>query len=439
MTLTLLRRGRDWTLLGLPWALVFVTHLFYGAFLPVPALSLVASGSALTLLALLNRERADDLAGVRGLKLIAAVFVAVMAVGFWSLTDAMPSGVHPLWIWAGREEGAATIDRSATVIELLKLMGLACFFVLGCLLGARSERARKTLTALLAIGAVWALWAFVTFLGSGQRLSATRLDGGFYTSNSAGTVLGMLMVVAVGWTLSQWRQTKGLARLDQLSRAIPGLACVLLFAACLLLTSSRAAIGATLLAVMLVMVCDGVAGGSRRFVRIWVVACAAAIGLAVYAATRTSSLQRFDTVGIDAELRRTLLDVHWQAFLASPLTGHGLGTYTWINNQQTTAETYPILSATVVLHNAPIQWLEEAGLLGALPMFGLVVSIIGFTVCHALHRRSDRSLLFSLVAASLLIVLHSLADVSLQTPSITAFWALILGVGYAASQASMRR
>lgn len=426
-------------MLAAPAVVLFLAHGFYGAFLPLPALCLSASGAALLLLALSHREARQDLAQLSGLWPITLLFGAVMAVGFWSLTPTMPGGAHPLWAWAGQSAGAATTDRSGTLIELIKLLGLACFFCLGCLMGARSEQARRALTAILTVGGVWAFLSLVRFLTFSEPLAGNRLAGGFYTSNSAATVLGMLLVISVAWALRQWRKSSRLRPADRAAALAPAGAAVMLFAACLLLTASRAAIGATGLALVVVMVWDGLQAGRLRPLRAALAAVVAAIGLALYAAARTTFLSRFDTVGADAEVRKTLLDVHWQAFLDSPLTGHGLGSFTWINNQLTTADTYQTLSATIVLHNAPVQWLEEAGLIGAVPMFMLIAAILGLTLANTIKRRSNRLLLMSVAASSVVVLLHSLADVSLQTPSVAGFWSLLLGLGFAASQASTRR
>lgn len=433
-------RGRiEQVCLALPVVLLFIAHGFYGAFLPGPALWLGFGAAALLAIALCRSESRAELGGLTGLIWVGLIFVVVLVTGLASLTTAMPGGAHPIWAWAGLQNGAATIDRSATVVEIIKTMGLACFFLLGCLMGARAKRIRPALGAILIIGGLWAFGALIRFLTFSGPRAGTRLDGGFYTANSAATVLGLLVVLALVWAVRQWRRGDRSRLPERLAAVAPSAAAALLFSACLLLTASRAGVAATAAALVVVGVWDGLQSGRFRPWR-----SAATFGLALlgglyYALRRTTLTDRFGQVAQDADVRRTLLEAHWQAFLNSPLTGHGLGSFPWVNNQMTTPQTYPELSATIVLHNAPMQMLEEGGLIGAAPFFALIAAIITLTVWHTLRRRSNRLALIGLVSASVVVVGHCLADVSLQTPSIAGLWALLLGLGFAASQASAQR
>jgi O-antigen ligase len=420
-------------------ALLFIAHGFYGAFLPGPALWLGFGGAGLLTIALCRSGSRADLGGLTGLVWVGLLFILVLVTGLWSLTAAMPGGAHPIWGWASLPNGAATIDRSATMIELIKLMGLACFFLLGCLMGARADRMRPALAAILIVGGLWAFMALIRFLTFSGPRSGSRLDGGFYTANSAATVLGLLLVLAVVWSVRQWRRSDRLRPPERLSSLAPGAAAALLFGACLLLTASRAGIASTAAALALVGLWDGLQAGRFRPLRSAATLILALMGGAYYAVSRTTLTERFGQVSEDAEVRRTLLDVHWQAFLNSPLTGHGLGSYTWVNNQMTTPQTFPEMSATIVLHNAPVQILEEGGLFGAAPLFLLIATILALTAWHTVRRRSNRLALIGLIAVSVVVIGHSLVDVSLQTPSIAGLWALLLGLGFAASQASANR
>lgn len=85
-------------------------------------------------------------------------------------------------------------------------------------------------------------------------------------------------------------------------------------------------------------------------------------------------------------------------------------------------------------HNVYLQWLEEAGLFGALPMFALVGLILILSIRRSLRLRTGRSQHHALVASNLVVLIHGTADFALQVPSIAAFWAFLLGLQFAFGQ-----
>ncbi|CAN5295475.1 hypothetical protein BH09PSE2_BH09PSE2_23690 [soil metagenome] len=78
-----------------------------------------------------------------------------------------------------------------------------------------------------------------------------------------------------------------------------------------------------------------------------------------------------------------------------------------------------------------VQWLEEVGVVGAVPMFATVALLLGLIVRGLWVRKSMRSWLRGVLAVTLVILLHGLSDYALQTPSIANTWAMLLGVGLA--------
>jgi O-antigen ligase len=140
---------------------------------------------------------------------------------------------------------------------------------------------------------------------------------------------------------------------------------------------------------------------------------------------------RLDTVDADAANRGIIFAAHWRAFLESPIFGHGLGSFTAINNQQMTPENYGALRTIRSTHNVYIQWLEEAGLLGAVPMFALIALIITRAVRRSGRLNTGATIQRGLIAANLVILAHGMTDYALQVPSIAAFWAYLLGLQFA--------
>ncbi len=206
----------------------------------------------------------------------------------------------------------------------------------------------------------------------------------------------------------------------------------------LLLTASRAAIGLTTLTVAVYLGWAALDNRRSRWPLIagggLLVTCA----IVLLVQGNTLFADRFADLADGDATRSAVGEAHWRAFLDSPLLGYGLGGYPQVNNQIMTAQNAAALSASVIQHNAFLQWLEEAGLLGALPMFALIGLILAVTAWRTYRRQRSRPLLVGLLAASFLVLTHATVDVSLNTPSFEAFWALLLGLGFALSQAPSR-
>lgn len=423
--------------LGVVPALILIAHFFFGAALDLPALTMFAVLSLVLAVALAAPVARGDLARMTPLWGLALPFAAVLAAAGLSLTPLAPGGPHPMWEWAGLPP-ASTLNRSATIVEVVKLLGLAAVFILGCLMGARSERARAALVVLLGLGAIYATISLAVFLAGLQPTGFARLTGGFYSANIAATQFGVLLVLTTAWLVRQWSRTGRMPVATRIGELTPALALILLFTVCLLLTASRAGIAATMLALALFLGWAALDNKRSRWALMagggFVILCVVVLivqGNGLFA-DRYGDLPAGDTT------RAAVAQAHWRAFLDSPLMGYGLGSYAQVNNQIMTTANAEALAASVVQHNAYLQWLEEAGLIGAVPMFGLIAAILGVTAWRAWRRPRNRVLVVGLLAVSVLVLLHAAVDVSLNTPSFEAFWTLLLGFGFALSQARSR-
>jgi hypothetical protein len=78
-----------------------------------------------------------------------------------------------------------------------------------------------------------------------------------------------------------------------------------------------------------------------------------------------------------------------------------------------------------------LQWFEETGLIGAVPMFAATGWALFLIVRGAVRRHSNRSklILRGLFAASVVVLVHGWSDFALQVPAIAALWTLLLGCG----------
>lgn len=431
--------ARRWVPLGLAPAAIYGGHFFLGAALDVPALTLLAVLAGLLCLSLCSVAARAELAELTPAGPPVALFGLVIGAALLSLTAAAPGGPHPVWLWVDAAP-AASLNRSATLIEIVKLIGLAAVFVLGCVMGGTGDRARRSLQVILWLGAAYALTAFLLFFSGAQVAHvAHRLSGGFYTANVAATQFGVLAVLSVSWAVRQWRRSARAPIARRIADTGPALAALMLFLLCLVMTASRAGLGATGLALVVVIGWEAIGDRRARWPLI-----AGGCGLVILAAVvlvrgNTLFIDRFDDVAGAGAFRAMVYEAHWRAFLASPLSGYGLGAYPELNNQLMTAGNVAALSDSVILHNAYLQWLVEAGVVGATPMFVLVAFILGVIAWRGVRRPRHRGLLVGILASAVLVLIHAAVDVPLNTPSLEAFWALLLGLGYALAQARESR
>ncbi|ADL00458.1 O-antigen polymerase [Brevundimonas subvibrioides ATCC 15264] len=410
-----------------------LAHLAFGANQPAAALWLSAMFAVSLAVVLFTRLRAG-LHDVTPVWPLAGLFLIILGVGLLSLTPWGLGGPHPIWAWAGIAPGSLTIDRSATLIELVKLLAFACVFLVGALQGVGRDRAQATVEAVVWAGGVYAAISLLAFLSGAQvAQGGGRLSGGFMSFNNGATVFGVLTVLGLAVFLRAWRRKSGVGFSQRVTAVAAPLACLALTTVCLLLTASRMGVVSTLSGVAVLLVWElGSASRGRMAIGI---AALLLLGLAGGLAIGGNSLlwTRVGSLDGDVDVRAQIFSVHWDAFLASPLFGYGLGSFDTVNVQAMTSDSATALWPIRATHNVYLQWLEEAGLIGAMPMFALMAVVLGFALRRGFGGRA-RTLQHGLLCANLVILLHGLTDYALQVPSIAGFWAFLLGLQFAFGQ-----
>lgn len=416
--------------------LLYGAHFLYGAFDSRTSLTLDIAG-ALTLGGILvHRGLRRDLLKFRDLMAPGIAFGLVILVGLWTLTPWVPGGPHPIWAYVN-ETPALTVDKSSTIVALINLLGLGCLFLVGAASGASDRRARIAIDITLAAGVLFGLWAvIVSATGAEYQAQGRRLEAHFLTANTAATLFGVLFILAFSMALRRLRAAQPRERLVVV---LPGATAALLFAVCLVMTASRGGLTATLVALsaMLgIMIFMGQIRASRAMLAILAVAGGL---LAVMLAAGDRIIDRLTQAGTDVHIRTQMFTPHWEAFLASPLLGYGLGSYPTVNKTLLTAANFDALGDVNAAHNVYLQWLEQAGIIGAAPMFACIGLILWLTVTGTIRRNRMTSVLFGLLAADVVFLAHGLTDFALETPSMAALWAWLLGLQYALAKGSAAR
>lgn len=427
------RQDDAWIAVAGP-VLIFAGHIFYGAMLPETALVLTAIAAALVGVCLLRPKLRRDLLRLDGLLLPTALFAAVICVAVWSLTPWVPGGPHPVWAYLHISPGAATIDKSATLLETIKLLGLACFFVLGLASGAMDRRGRLGINTILALAAALGAWALVQFV-TGDHASGARLQATFLSANTAGTIFAVSCVMAMGPLVQRLTEP----RRPDLPRAAPFAAAALLFLACLFATASRGAFMAVV-AGLLVLGLLFVFSGKLKLSRAILVGGVGGLVLIILLGAAGEFLvERLMHAPPEFNSRSFTYQVHWQAFLDSPLFGYGLGTFDTVNRMLLNTATVGRLWDVRAAHSLYLGWLEEAGLVGALPMFGCIGVAIVVTVRKSLSRSRMVPIIFALVGVDVVYMAHGAVDFALQMFSVAAMWAYLLGLQFSLAQGSSRQ
>lgn len=416
-------------------ALIFAGHSLYGAMLPKTALTLALLGSLLLGACLATPQIRREVSRLKGLRLPAVLFGVVLLVGLWSLTPFVPGGPHPVWQYAGISPGAATVDKSQTTLELIKLLGLASLFGVGLAAGASDGRARLAIQVTTALGAVFGLFAFLSFAGGALGPGVRRLGASFDAPNTAATLFAVLLVLSLGILP---RANPG-ARKSRIVSAAPVIGAAFIAAVCLLATASRG--GFTAAAVgLLVLAALRLAHRRVKWTRALLVSIISLVLAATLLAVAGDELiTRLMGTGVELDSRREIFRTHWEAFQGARWMGYGLGSFDTLNRLLLDTGNLRELWSVRAAHNVYLTWLEQAGLLGALPMFGCLGAILLAVMRNAARRTRLTALLFSLLAASAVVLAHGVTDFALETYSMAAFWSFLLGLQFAAAQGSAKR
>jgi O-antigen ligase len=415
---------------------IFIAHWFYGALVSDVALIMDAVAAATLGAMLAHPKFRNDILQLKGLAWPGLAMAATVGVGLWTLTPYVPGGPHPVWSFVGSTSPAATLDKSATVVELIKLCGLACVFMVGAATGVSDARARAALNVTVWLGVAFSLWAFFAGVtGAIYQSQAHRLEARFLTPNTAGTFFAVLLVLGVALLA---RRLRGQAR-GRITSALPWATAVMVFATCLLMSASRAGSAAAFVALCLFALSQLATGR-------WRVTQAAGAGLAglgflglLLFVAGDLLVRRLMTAGSDFVDRTSIWKQHWQVFLDSPLLGEGLGSFESVAKARLTEGDFARLWDIRAAHSVYVQWLEQAGLAGALPMFLAVGLVIAATFAGAFRRSRMTAILFALLAIDLVFLLHGVTDFALESPSMSAFWAYLLGLQFAVAQGSSAR
>lgn len=364
------------------------------------------------------------------------MFLAVLIATAWSLTPFGPGGAHPVWAYVGPHGGSITVDRSSLLLNLLRIVGLACLFLAAQIIGASESRRRVMVWwLLLGLGA----YAALAIIDHVSLRAGRRLVGTLLSPNSAATLMGICVVFGATFFSQALQRAGGSLRLERLGLdASLSLGLTAVFGVALAMTASRGGIFATVVGLAVLLTWQVIAQG-RKARTIAIIGGAAALLVLVGVAMRSAELTaaRLENLDNDVAVRQMIFTTHWEAFKTSPWFGFGLGSFPVVNQLFTNTDNLRVLFDVRATHNLYLQWLEEGGIVGSLFMLAWLLVTLWRVGVEAVKPGTIGALARAAIAATVVVLLHGLSDFAVQVPALQAVFAV--GLGAMTATAPLRR
>jgi hypothetical protein len=373
--------------------------------------------------------------------IIAVGLAGVAIAGPRHATIGMLAGAAAIWAfaltgWAGPLERATP--------ELASLFAAGVMWTMGYT-AARQRRALDfTWTGIIWTSLVFCVWFFFTHVaGDFAKPMPGQANALFDAPASAALLFGLFVLVGAARVLHVIKRThaeasSGAETFDRIIReGLGGILLVGFAVTCLLVTGTL--VGVLFLASVLlgyvwwdtlgVIEPKERSSSVRLLSMLTPVAALALAGWGFWLVfMQHEALTGGDAIaGTAAHIGR--LDAYFAAFLQQPVYGHGLGSIAAVGDQTTTLQNAGAMLAPGGAQNVVLTWLVETGVAGTAVLF-LFLFAMHLALSRGFgSRRIPRTFLRLAFAASALMLLHGLADSSLDLPSAVWLYAFILGAG----------
>ena len=440
--------SEDWVSVTLVGSLL-IEHLWFGGNRANVSLCFALVQSGLLGATLTTSWGKAALDRLNGWTTAAALFGLVLAALTLTLRP-LAFGGNPAWLHVGLAARAA-INPIGVLTEIAKLFGYASVFTLTALIASSRRRSLMMMKILVIYALVFGLLALIleglspvdVFGWRKPGISQFRVSGLFSSANTAATVFGLNAILASGGLIrgaSQIQEKSPIGVMVGLVKYFPlELVAFFINVGCLLLSGSRGGIAAFTLSFAVLLVWRGFLdrGGASRFARILLGSIAAVLVLV----SGGLALNRYLHAAFISDLRPTWAVLTWTLFTFAPLQGFGPGSLATVFQSLTSPANFGVVNWAGSAHNVYLQWLAEAGILGSIPMAGLLFWVIGRSLVDIREHGASAVWRPTLFACTLMVAIHSLVEYSLQEPSISVFWSLVLGasLGFASQKRGKKR
>ncbi len=328
----------------------------------------------------------------------------------------------------------------ASLMGVLRMIGLVIFFALALEVSGRTSRGHWMSWAIFYAVGAHALWALISLnilndvtLWGEKEFYVGYATGTFVNRNSFATFLAMGLVVGVSLVLektgeAQLRHSRKLNILNaySLRDCIRWMTFVPIVMA-LLATQSRAGYFVSLVGVVL---CIGLMGHyvAPHKKRVYAILSAACVAAAVIGLIFTGILDRAIVVERSADGRVGLYQHIFSMILERPFLGHGTDTF-WSSFERGHSIDLRSDSYWDLAHSSYLMlWFEYGLIFGSLPMIALGAILV--RIIHVMRRRpsQQRGPIAALVVL-VVVALHATVDFSAEIQANVFLFLAILAIG----------
>ncbi len=379
---------------------------------------------------------------------IIAPFAVVLAWAAIQLTDLAPAEWrHPIWAEAAAAlgaplGGAISLDPAMTRTAILRFALFGGVFWLSLQLGRDAARAQLGLIVLARAGVLYAAYGLILhFLGSETILWYRKwaylgdVTSSFINRNAFGAFAGIGVVLTIGLAAQHLSRIGPRDSAQRRTEAIllgagPWLVGAGLQWAALMLSHSRGAFLATLLAVFtLILALAAVRMLSRRLAIIFCAVAAVILG-GVLAVSGGVTLERLiETTDVEGD-RGQLYRLTWSAIGDAPFLGHGFGAFfAAFRIYRDVSLPRPVIYDFA--HNIHLELLMDLGVPATAAFYLMLLGAVGLCLRGLVKRRRSRLPPAAALSATVLLLFHGIVDFSAQMPAIAMIYAALLGFGCA--------
>lgn len=362
---------------------------------------------------------------------------------------------QPIWKQASDLLGmpiapSASIVKNEAFFALGAPLANILAILLGITVGADRERARRMLWVIAISGALYALYGVASFLieptmilWRDKQFYLGSVTGTFINRNTAAAYFGSCAVIWMLLILEdvrrrlperhiEWRRLSLDLRAIPPCEILPQLGALLICVMAMFMTTSRAGVGLSLLA-MIVAATVFLRKDLPRRTGIWISlgsGVAVALGLLQLLGGQVSS--RFDSQGLVDEGRVEAWKSTLRIISDNPWFGTGMGTFQWAFPPYRS----PHISISGVwdrAHSTPLELASDVGIPLALLVATGWGGMLGILAHGVFGRRRDLVIPLAAAATATLSLLHSCLDFTLQIPGYSIPFFALFGVGLAQS------
>ncbi|QAU48761.1 O-antigen ligase family protein [Bradyrhizobium guangzhouense] len=362
---------------------------------------------------------------------------------------------QPIWKQASDLLGvpiapSASIVKNEAFFALGAPLANILAILLGITVGSDRERARRILWVIAISGALYALYGVLSFLieptmilWRDKQFYLGSVTGTFINRNTAAAYFGSCAVI---WTLLiledirrrlperhiEWRRLSLDLRAIPLKEISPQLAALLICLMAMFMTTSRAGVGLSLLAMIIATTVFLRRDLPPRTGILIALGSGVAVALGLLQLLGGQVSSRFDSQGLVDEGRVEAWKSTLRIIADNPWFGTGMGTFQWAFPPYRS----PNISISGVwdrAHSTPLELASDVGIPLALLVAVGWAAMLGILANGVFGRRRDLVIPLAAAATATLSLLHSCLDFTLQIPGYSIPFFALFGVGLAQS------